>query len=107
MFLARVIGTCVATHKAPGLDGVRLLVLQPLDPHGAKMGDPLVAADSVGAAPGEVVYFVTSREAALALEETFVPVDAAIVGLVDEVDVEKGRGIPFVRGKNEHTWGRS
>jgi ethanolamine utilization protein EutN len=98
MFLGRVIGTCVATRKSRGLDGVRLLVVEPLDAHGARTGDPFVAADPLGAAPGERIYYVSSREAALALEESFVPVDATIVGLVDEVDVTKGRGARFVRG---------
>jgi ethanolamine utilization protein EutN len=98
MFLGRVIGTCVATRKAQGLEGVRLLVVEALDAHGARVGEPFVAADPLGAAPGERVYYVSSREASLALEEAFVPVDAAIVGLVDEVDVVAGRGARFVRG---------
>ncbi|MFO0562894.1 MAG: EutN/CcmL family microcompartment protein [Polyangiales bacterium] len=99
MFLGRVIGTCVATQKAPGLDGVRLLVVEPLDANGARSGEPFVAADPLGAAPGERIYYVSSREAALALEESFVPVDATIVGLIDEVDVVPGRGKRFVRGR--------
>lgn len=106
MFLGRVLGTCVATLKARGLEGVPLLVVQPLDPNGAPQGDALVMADSVGAGPGEVVYWVSSREAALALEETFVPVDAAIVGLVDQLDVVEGRGRSFTRNRDEGTWGR-
>ncbi|MDP3278018.1 MAG: EutN/CcmL family microcompartment protein [Deltaproteobacteria bacterium] len=98
MFLGRVIGTCVATKKAPGLEGVRLLIVEPLDSHGVRTGDPLVAADPLGAAPGERVYYVSSREASLALEESFVPIDAAIVGLIDELDVLASKGKSFVRG---------
>lgn len=101
MFLGRVIGTCVATKKAAGLDGVRLLVIEQLDPHGARVGEPFVAADPLGAAPGERIYYVSSREASLALEESFVPVDATIVGLIDEVDVVSGRGVRFTRGQSE------
>ncbi len=101
MFLGRVIGTCVATQKSEGLEGVRLLVLEPIDAHGTRTGDPFVAADPIGTGPGEVVYWVGAREAALALEESFVPVDAAIVGLVDEIDVLKGRGKHFVRGRDD------
>jgi ethanolamine utilization protein EutN len=84
--LARVIGTVVATEKVAGLDGVRFLIVQPLDKYQNPKGDPLVAADAVSmAGPGEIVYFVASREAAEALEERFVPVDHAICGIVDQV----------------------
>jgi ethanolamine utilization protein EutN len=86
MQLARVTGTVVASTKVPGLDGVKLLIIQPLDRQQRPRGSPVVAADAVHmAGPGELVYFVASREAAQALEETFVPVDHAIVGIVDEV----------------------
>lgn len=107
MFLGRVIGTCVATVKATGLDGVPLLVVQPLDPHGKSQGDALVMADTVGAGPGEVVYWVSSREAALALEVTFVPVDAAIVGIVDQLDMKPAHGSSFTRGGDEGSWGKA
>ncbi len=105
MFLGRVMGTCVATQKAAGLDGVRLLVVQPIDPHGKSQGDAVVMADSVGAGPGEVVYWVGSREAALALEVTFVPVDAAIVGIVDQLDMKHPHGATFTKGRDESAWG--
>ena len=86
MHLGRVMGTVVASVKADGLDGVKMLIVQPLDKHEQDRGSPVVAADAVAmAGPGELVYFVSSREAAEALEERFVPVDHAIVGLVDEV----------------------
>ncbi|MDH4170803.1 MAG: EutN/CcmL family microcompartment protein [Acidimicrobiia bacterium] len=86
MQLGRVIGTVVATVKTEGLEGVKFLVVQPLDKHQRDAGEPVVAADAVAmAGPGELVYFVASREAAEALPERFVPVDHAIVGLVDQV----------------------
>ena len=87
MYLGRVIGTVVATVKYDGLEGVRLLVVEPIDDSGEACGDPHVAADATQAGPGEVVFLVGSREAALAMEQTFVPVDAAVVGIVDAVDV--------------------
>lgn len=91
MQLARVIGTVVATTKSAGLEGVRLLVVQPLDRHEQPSGTPVVAADAVHmAGPGELVYVVAAREAALALPEPFVPVDHAIVGIVDAVTSEEG-----------------
>lgn len=86
MQLARVIGTVVATQKYVGLEGVKLLIIQPLDKHQQPTGDPLVAADATAqAGSGELVFFIASREAALALPVTFVPVDHAIVGIVDQV----------------------
>jgi ethanolamine utilization protein EutN len=89
MQLGRVTGTVVATTKVVGLEGVRFLIVQPLDRTQRPSGAPVVAADGVHmAGPGELVYFVASREAAEALPVRFVPVDHAIVGIVDEVAVE-------------------
>lgn len=89
MQLARVLGSVVATEKAPGLEGVRFLVIQPLDKRQEPRGGTVVAADAVHmAGPGELVYFVSSREAAEALPERFVPVDHAVVGIVDHVQLE-------------------
>lgn len=86
MHLGRVLGTVVASIHYPGLTGVPFLIVQPLDRHQQPKGQPVVAADAVRmAGEGELVYFVASREAALACPETFVPVDHAIVGIVDEV----------------------
>lgn len=91
MQLARVIGTVVATVKSPGLDGVKLLVIQPLDRALRPVGGQLVAADAVHmAGPGELVYFVAAREAAQAMPDPFVPVDHAIVGIVDAVEALAG-----------------
>ena len=88
MQLARVVGTLVASVKADGLEGVRFLIVQPLDKHRQPEGSPVVAADGVQmAGPGELVYVVGAREAAQALPNTFVPVDHAIVGIVDAVEV--------------------
>ena len=87
MYLGRVLGTVVCERKYEGLEGKRLLVVQPLDHEQKPMGSPEVAVDTVSAGRGELVYLVGSREAALALDPWFVPVDAAIVGIVDSVDV--------------------
>jgi len=90
MRLARVLGRVVATEKADGLDGIRFLVVQPLDKRQSPTGSTLVAADAVHmAGDGELVYFVSSREAAEAMPERFVPVDHAIVGIVDHVHLEE------------------
>ncbi len=90
MQLATVIGTLVAAQKYEGLEGIKLLIVQPLDRDRHPQGEPVVAADATAqAGPGELVFIIASREAALALPETFVPVDHAVVGIVDEVDVVK------------------
>ena len=87
MQLGEVIGTVVATVKYEGLEGVRLLIVQPLDRERHPSGRPVVAADGVHmAAPGDMVYFIGIREAALALPVPFVPVDHAICGIVDHVE---------------------
>lgn len=85
MYLGVVTGTVVASRKAAGLEGQKLLLVQPLDDTGRSTGDVQVAVDTVAAGVGDHVYLVGSREAALALNPWFVPVDAAIVGIVDEV----------------------
>ncbi len=91
MHLARVVGRVVATEKSEGLEGVRFLIIQPLDKHQEPQGGTVVAADAVHmAAPGELVYFVSSREAAEAMPVRFVPVDHAITGIVDEVHLGSG-----------------
>lgn len=84
MYLARVIGRVVATTRYEGLDGVALQWIQPLDEHGAPMGDAMVACAVVSTGPGDLVHFVDGREAALACPTTFVPVDASILGFVEQ-----------------------
>ncbi len=91
MQLGRVTGTVVASTKVPGLEGIKLLVVQPLDRHQRPQGKAVVAADAVHmAGPGELVYFVAAREAAQAMPDAFVPVDHAIVGIVDAVTALPG-----------------
>jgi ethanolamine utilization protein EutN len=87
MQLAKVIGTLVATQKYVGLEGVKLLIVQPLNKRQEPEGEPVIAADGTAqAGPDMLVFVVASREAALAMPVKFVPVDHAIVGIVDEVD---------------------
>jgi len=83
--LARVIGTVVATPKDENLTGVTLLLVQPLDQARQPVGKPLVAVDSVGAGVGEDVFFVRGKEASFPFYPKEVPVDAGIVGIVDDI----------------------
>ena len=86
MLLGRVVGTVTACVVYEGLQGVPLLLVQPLDSDAKPGGVPLVAADSTRmAGPDTLVYYEGGREAAMALEETFVPVDHTIIGLVDDL----------------------
>jgi ethanolamine utilization protein EutN len=97
MKLGRVIGTLVATIKAPGMDGLKLLIVQPLTSQLADDGEPFVATDaSAQASSGDLVTYEASREAALLHDPWFVPVDHAIVGIVDQhaYDPHAGGGAP-------------
>jgi len=91
MKFARVHGTVVATRKCEGLEGVKFLVVQPLDEDRRPVGRSQIAADATAqAGPGELVLVVGSREAAQAMPVVFVPVDLAITGIIDEVEIERG-----------------
>jgi len=86
MLLGKVIGTVVPCTVYEGLETVPMLWIQPLDKTGKPKGSPLVAADSTRmAGPEELVYYEGGREAALALDPWFVPVDHTIIGIVDEL----------------------
>jgi len=88
MLLGRVMGTAVCTVKYPGTEGLKLLIVQPVDKHLQPVGALQVAADVVQAGTGDLCVMVRSREAALAMPQVkFVPVDLALVGIVDELDV--------------------
>ena len=89
MLSGRVRGTAICTIKYPDLKGTKLLVVQPLDKHLRPVGPLQVAVDVVWAGPGDLCVMTRSREAALALREhKFVPVDLAIIGIVDELVVQ-------------------
>jgi microcompartment protein CcmK/EutM len=90
MLLARIVGTVVATRKDPRLEGRKLLVVTPVDATelGVQRGAPLVAVDTVGAGVRETVLIVQGSSARMAQGCNECPVDAAIVGIVDTVDIE-------------------
>ena len=90
MILARVVGEVVSTHKRPQFEGAKLLILQPETPSGTRSGNALLAIDSVGAGRGELVIAVLEGRAAQeALGKKLAPVDAAILGIVDQVDIRE------------------
>lgn len=90
MLLGKVIGTVTPAVVYEGLESVSLLLVQPLDKQEKPEGSPIVAADATRmAGPGEVIYYEGGREAALFLDPWFVPVDHAVVGIVDGIQLEK------------------
>ena len=106
MLFGRVHGTAVCTIKYPDLQGMKLLVVQPLDKHMRPTGPMQVAVDVVWAGPGDLCVMVRSREAALALREhKFVPVDLALVGIVDELVVRPDGEFDFTlkQGTTKYT----
>ena len=89
MLLARIVGTVVATRKDPRLVSNKLLVVRPVDPRGNLEGPYLVAIDTVDAGVGETVLVVSGSSARMASGLKDCPVDAAIVGVVDAVEVSE------------------
>ena len=89
MLLGRVIGQVVPCIIVDGLQGVPLLIVQPLDKQLNPKGKTVVAADATRmAGPGELVSYEGGREAAMALDTTFVPVDHAIIAIIDGVNIQ-------------------
>lgn len=86
MDLARVIGTVVSDVKDPQLQGIKLLLIRPVDPHGEVTGGAMVALDAIGAGSGETVFYVTGKEASFAFLPQHVPADVSVVAIVDQLD---------------------
>ena len=88
MLLGKVIGTIWATKKYETLKSYKMQLVQPLNANMQNTGGPIIAVDTIGAGPGEVIFYATSSEAVLAMNVEMAPVDAAIVGIVDSVNSE-------------------
>lgn len=89
MLLGKVIGTIWATRKYEALSGLKLQLLQPINATEEVISDPIIAVDTVGAGPGELVYYITASEAVIPLPVEMAPVDASIVGIVDSIFAEQ------------------
>ena len=87
MILARIVGTVVATRKDPRLVSAKLLIARAMDPRGKAEGSYLVAVDTVDAGVGETVLIVSGSSARMASGLKDCPVDAAVVGIVDDVEI--------------------
>lgn len=86
MKIGRVTGTVVSTRKLESLEGIKLLLVQPIDDKMQNIGDILVACDTVQAGTGDLVIYEGGREAALALDNWYNPADAAVIGIIDQLD---------------------
>lgn len=89
MQMGIVVGRVTATRKDDNLVGTKLLITHPIDLEGKMKGDHLITVDTVGAGVGEKVIYVTGSMASRALENKKAPIDAVIVGIIDNFDVEK------------------
>jgi microcompartment protein CcmK/EutM len=89
MILAKIVGTVVATRKDERLESAKLLVSRPIDPSGKFEGNYLVAVDTVDAGVGETVLIVSGSSARMASGLKDCPVDAAIVGVIDRIDIDQ------------------
>jgi microcompartment protein CcmK/EutM len=100
MLIGRVIGTVVSTQKHRKYEGAKLLLVQPLTPDGQPRGTPLLAVDSVGAGVHDrVLVVLEGRAAGEALQRKAAPVDSAIVGIIDRIDIteiERPRQVPAI-----------
>jgi ethanolamine utilization protein EutN len=88
LFLGRVIGNVWATKKYPPLQNMKLMFVQPINSELEYIEEPIVAVDTVGAGPGEIIYYITASEAVIPLPVNMAPVDASIVGIVDSIHTE-------------------
>jgi ethanolamine utilization protein EutN len=88
MLLGKVIGTIWATKKYDSLTSYKMQFVQPLNSKLEKLGDPIIAVDTIGAGPGEIIFYATSSEAVIAMDVDIAPVDASIVGIVDTLNSE-------------------
>lgn len=89
MFLGKVIGNVWATKKYPALKNFKMMFVQPINREYKNIDEPIVAVDTVGAGPGEIIFYITASEAVIPLPVDMAPVDASIVGIVDTIHSEK------------------
>jgi microcompartment protein CcmK/EutM len=89
VLLAKVVGTVVATRKDPRLVSSKLLLARPMDPRGKAEGGYLVAVDTVDSGVGDTVLVVSGSSARMASGMKDCPVDAAIVGVIDTIELNE------------------
>ena len=88
MYLGQIIGTIWATRKYEAVVGYKLQFVQPINAEEEKLGEPIIAIDTIGAGPGEIIFYITASEAVIPMLVDMAPIDASIVGIVDSINVE-------------------
>ncbi len=86
MQLGKVIGTIWATRKYDALNNYKLQLVQPINAEEENLGDPIIAVDTIGAGPNEIIFYITSGEASIPMDVEMAPTDASIVGIVDSIN---------------------
>ncbi|MEK3979581.1 EutN/CcmL family microcompartment protein [Psychrobacillus sp. FSL K6-2836] len=90
MQLGKVIGNVWATRKEEGLQGLKLLIVQPVDVQGKPVRTQFVAADRIGAGIGDDVLVTSGGSSRYIMRENPIPIDAVIIGIIDSTEVERG-----------------
>ena len=106
MYFGRVIGRAWSTVKHPGLDGLRMLVVQPLTPDLQETGKRIICTDCIGAGAGELIYWVKGKEASFPFLPVEAPTDTTIVGIVDSVHLGKNEQSKTANRKTARKGGR-
>lgn len=87
MKFGKIIGRVVSTQKVPSFEGLKLVLVQPLNEKLESAGDALVAVDTLQSDIGQIIYYETSKEASRIIEKEMNPCDAAIMGIVDDINL--------------------
>ncbi len=90
MRIGRVIGNVWATRKEEGLQGLKLLIVQPIHVDGKPVNSPIVAADRIGAGIGDNVLVTSGGSSRFIMRDNPIPIDAVIIGIIDSMEVERG-----------------
>lgn len=89
MKFGKIIGRVVSTKKVESFEGIKLMLLQPVDEHKQETGSPIVVVDTLQSGIGEFVYYETSREASRVIEKEMNPCDSAVMGIIDETHIKE------------------
>ena len=91
MKFGKIIGRLVSTQKVESFEGLKLVVVQPLNEKLDSVGDALVVVDTLQSDVGQIIYYETSKEAGRVIEKEMNPCDAAVMGIVDNIDFTENK----------------
>jgi ethanolamine utilization protein EutN len=101
MLLGKVVGKVWSTRKESRITGLKLLIVQPLDQGQNPYGNVLIAGDQIGAGIGELVVVVQGSSARTAIPEQELPVDAVVIGIIDNIELDEKQYQPGTKLKAE------